>query len=110
MLGFGRVKSLVGCLKLNPAEEGVLGLVVGLAAEVGLVNFAARAIPLPWAAWLSALVVLLAGLILALRHGGLAALKIKIVPGQWLAFFLITYIFFLISRGLAIYGCIAVPK
>ena len=89
--------------KLNPAEEGMLGLVVGLAAEVGLVNFAARVISLPWATWLSALIVLCAGLILALHHGGLAALKIKIVPGQWLAFVLITYVFFLISRGLAIY-------
>jgi hypothetical protein len=89
--------------KLRPEEEGFLGLVVGLAAEVGLANFVARIISLPWAAWISALVVLLVGLVLALHQGGLTALKIKIVPSQWLAFAALTYIFFLIVRGMAIY-------
>jgi len=89
--------------KLQPEEEGFVGLIVGLSAEVGLVNFLARLIPLPWAAWLSALVVLLLGFILVLHQGGWYALKIKIVPGQWLTFAVLTYLFFLISRGLAIY-------
>jgi hypothetical protein len=89
--------------KLRPEEEGLLGLVVGLTAEVGLVNFVARIISLPWAAWLSAFVVLLVGLVLALRQGGLSALKIKIVPAQWLAFAAITYVAFLLARGVAIY-------
>jgi len=88
---------------LRPEEEGVIGLVVGLAAEVGLVNFVARLIAFPWAIWISALVVLLAGLGLALSRGGLAGLKIKIVLNQWLLVIVITYVFFLVNRGLAIF-------
>jgi hypothetical protein len=89
--------------KLRPEEEGIVGLVVGLAAEVGVANFTARVVPLPWTNWLSALVVLLAGLIAGLTHGGLPALKLKIVPGQWVLFIILTYLFFQINRGMAIY-------
>ncbi len=89
--------------KLHPEEEGFIGLVVGLAAEVGLVNFLARVLPLQWASWISALIVLLVGFILAFTHGGLPALKVKTPPGQWIAFLVITYIAFLLSRGLALY-------
>jgi hypothetical protein len=88
---------------LNPNEESFIGFVVGLAAEVGLVNFAARVMTLPWAIWLSAIAVLLTGLILSMVHGGLPALKIKINLKQWLIFFVLTYVFFLISRGWAIW-------
>jgi hypothetical protein len=89
--------------RLRVEEEGFIGLVVGLAAEVGLVNFIARLVSLPLAAWISALIVLAAGLALTLRQGGISALKIKVEPVQWLVFAVLTYIFFLIARGMAIY-------
>ena len=89
--------------KLQPEEEGIVGLVVGLTAEIGLANFIGRVLSFPWTIWLSALVVFFAGMGFALRQGGLKGLKIKIIPGQWLAFIAITYIFFLVSRGLALY-------
>ena len=89
--------------RLREEEEGFIGLVVGLAAEVGLVNFVARLVSLPQAAWISALIVLVAGLALTLRQGGISALKIKMEPVQWLVFAVLTYIFFLIARGMAIY-------
>jgi hypothetical protein len=88
---------------LRPEEEGIIGLVVGLAAEVGLVNFIARVVTFPWAIWISALVVLLAGFGLAFSHGGFRGLKIKILPKQWLFLIVITYAFFLVNRGLAIF-------
>ncbi|HTX78723.1 MAG TPA: hypothetical protein VMC62_03605 [Longilinea sp.] len=89
--------------RLRPEEEGILGLVVGLAAEVGLANFVARVVTLPWAIWISAIVVLLVGMALAVRQGGFSELKIKVVPGQWVALIVMIYIFFLLDRGMAIY-------
>ncbi|MEN6571211.1 MAG: hypothetical protein ABFD24_05145 [Anaerolineaceae bacterium] len=88
---------------LAPNEEGMVGLVVGLTAEVGLVNFIGRVLPFDLAIWIGAGIVFAAGAFFALRKAGLRGLKIRVVPWQWISFLVITYVFFLISRGLALY-------
>jgi len=89
--------------KLNPEEEGIIGVIVGLTAEVGLTNFFVRILPLSPSTWFSALVVLLIGFLLVWRKLGIKELLIKPNLKFILIFLVIFYIFFLIARGLALY-------
>ena len=98
--GYWLVKAV---FKLNQEEEGAIGVVVGLAFEVILANLIARLLPLQFAAWVSAILVLLTGFLLVWRKLGLRNLLIKPSIKQIFAFAAIFYIFFLISRGLALF-------
>ncbi len=89
--------------KLRREEEMIIGIVVGLAAEVTTTNFITRLVPLKFASWIAALLVLLAGFLLVWRKLGLRNLLIKPSIKLLLAFVSIFIIFFQISRGLAIY-------
>lgn len=89
--------------KLHSEEEMIIGIVVGLAAEVIITNFVARLVPLNFASWISALLVLLVGFLLVWRKLSLRNLLIKPSIKLLLAFIAIFFVFFQISRGLAIY-------
>lgn len=88
---------------LKPYEEGLVGLVVGLVSETVLTNFLARLMPLQTAGWVAAGILLLGGLLLMIVTKKSFAVNLRAVIGQWLVFLAITYVFYLIARGLAIY-------
>ena len=50
-----------GAFRLHRREELAVGLTAGLVAQVSLANFLARILPVPYAAWLAALLVLALG-------------------------------------------------
>jgi len=89
--------------RLTPAEGSVVGLLVGLTTQISIVNFLVRVTHFRTAIWITAIIVFIIGLILTLKIGGTRALKIKISLTHILIIITLTYIFFLISRGLAIY-------
>lgn len=89
---------------LKPREQLIVGIGAGLVSSGWLANLLARIIPLPYASWLSAAVVLALGSVLAwplLRKR--AAGRLSISWGQLLLVGVITIGFTAIGRGLAIF-------
>jgi hypothetical protein len=95
---------VVNTLRIQREEFTLIGLGVGLILEMWLTNFTGRFLPPYLAFWSSAVLVLSAGLLVTLIFKGWkTSLKnFTFSPGYWIAFLLITLIFFKIGRGLAI--------
>jgi hypothetical protein len=110
---------------LHPRERGLVGLGLGMVMSTWLSNFTARLLPLPFAFWVSAIIVLTFGIYLnwsdvismSLRGTKQSPVTRGLLPagrtasplgndiywGQWLAFLLLALLFTLINRGLAIF-------
>jgi hypothetical protein len=96
---------LINTLKTQRHESALLGLGLGFVLQVWLANLTGRLLaPVP-AFWLSAGLVFAVGLALtlALKSWQSARQALYFPPGQWLAFFVLLYAFFMIGRGLAIF-------
>ena len=99
----------VFCLRRN--ETAMVGVSIGLAVEVWLANLLAHRLPIVTASWLSAGLVLLAGIAAEARAGvALPGLRGKerdgqtrFSWGQWLVLAGLTLLFTLIGRGLGIF-------
>ena len=88
---------------LQPDEQAMVGLAVGLVMEDLLVNFLAPFMSFPLACWLGVSFVFIIGLVLALPDGWRSLLSIRLVPGQWVALLLLIALFTAIGRGMAIF-------
>lgn len=89
--------------RLEPGEEVILGVLIGLVIENVLANFLGRVLPLTAAFWLSAGLVFAAGVLLNLWQGWKALIQIKIRPAQIAIFLILFGLSFSIQRGFAIY-------
>lgn len=89
---------------LETREELVIGLAVGWIAQNWLANLLVWVVPVPWTFWASALIIFLAGLLLARRSGGWRSLTVVhfSIP-QIVVLGLITLVYFSINRGMAIF-------
>lgn len=102
---FGGFLILINTIKTQRHESTLLGLGLGLVLQVWLANLTGRFLaPVP-AFWLSAGLVfaLGLGLTLGLKSWKTAREALRFPLGQWLAFIVLLYIFFMIGRGLAIF-------
>jgi hypothetical protein len=85
-------------------EQTLIGLALGLTLGNWSANLLAQVMPLPYAFWLAALLVLAAGIALAWPlkfREMLAAARESLLP--WLAVAVIVFIMYKIGRGLAIF-------
>lgn len=89
--------------KLSDAEYFIVGFVVGLVIEALGTNFLARVLPLQIASWLAASLTLIVGLLLEFILRPHQTINFKKYLWILASFLFTTYVFFLISRGLAIY-------
>lgn len=96
---------LINTIKTQRHETTLFGLGLGLVLQVWLANFMGRLLPPVQAFWLSAGLVFALGLVLTiiLKSWKDARQNLYFPPGQWLAFFVLLYAFFMIGRGLAIF-------
>lgn len=91
-----------GLFELKPVERHLVGFGIGLVLSNWLGNLAVRILPMPWAFWISALVVLGFGVLLAWPVRKDLRGMLSLSWGQWLAFALLALFFTLIDRGLGI--------
>jgi len=90
--------------RLRRAELAIIGLTLGLFLQNWATNIFAHSLDLTLAAWLAALLVLLAGALAAWRTRSFAQLRGLVSAWRtWLIFFLLILLFFGISRGLGIF-------
>ncbi len=101
--GLGGVWLARAAFRLRANEQVLVGFAVGFIIQNSLVNALARWVALPLAAWLAAALVLAAGLILAFRRDGWAGLRFSIRPLQLVLFAGLVFVYFMISRGMAIF-------
>jgi len=96
---------LVNTIKTQRHETTLLGLGLGFVLQVWLANLTGRLLATIPAFWLSAGLVFAVGLALtfALKTWKSAREALHFPLGQWLAFFVLLYAFFMIGRGLAIF-------
>ncbi|HEY59652.1 MAG TPA: hypothetical protein G4N92_03040 [Anaerolineae bacterium] len=90
---------------LNSNEELLLGFGFGLFFQNWLVNIFGRFIAMPNASWISSVVVFIVGLLLNFPKSKQALLNLfrpRIKISQWFVLLLMTYVFFIIGRGMAI--------
>ncbi|HEY9075410.1 MAG TPA: hypothetical protein VIO61_02625 [Anaerolineaceae bacterium] len=102
----GGINLVRAAFHLQPREELLVGLAVGLVTQNWLANLLGQAFSLPMAAWLAATLTLLLGLIFNLttrRKGGGKPSYFRVYPLQVLLFLVLVYIFFSTGRGLAIF-------
>ena len=90
-----------GVFRLGRRENAVVGFALGLVVEIWLANLLSHLAPIPLSFWLSAVLVLLAGITAAIGRHDLRTLVI--MPGQWVALGLLTLLFTAIGRGLGIF-------
>jgi hypothetical protein len=92
-------------LRLPREETTLVGFGVGFVLQAWFANFIGRIMAPDSAFWLSAILVFVAGFLLMLLFKGWnSSLKQFYFPkGYWIAFILITCVFFNIGRGLAIF-------
>ena len=88
---------------LRKNELALSGLAVGLFVQTLLANMLSRFLNLPLAFWLAALAAFILGAVLICLTDWRGLYRFNIVPGQWLAFALLAYIFFAIGRGLSLF-------
>lgn len=98
--GLGGIWLARAAFRLQPREQVVVGLAVGLLVENGLANWLVRWMPLPVGAWLSAGLVFIIGFGLAWQCG---RLSFTIKPAQLLVLGGILWVMFRICRGMAIF-------
>lgn len=89
--------------RLDPEEETLTGLAVGLISEVWLANLLSHWIPAPQSFWLASMGVFLAGFLLLLPQGWQAYRSFRFQPAQWITLLILILVFTGISRGLALY-------
>lgn len=87
--------------RLRRGEMAMVGLSVGLVLQIWLSNIVAHAFPAPLAFWLSAGIVLLAGVAAAVRFR--PSLDLKASTFQWICLGGLTLLFVSIGRGLGIF-------
>lgn len=98
--GLGGIWLARAAFRLQPREQVLSGLAVGLLVENFLANWLARWMPVPAAAWLCAGLVFAAGLALAWRTGRLG---FAVRPWQLAAASVIFVVMFQVCRGMAIF-------
>ncbi len=98
--GYWMVRS---AFNLRSNELGLIGFSVGLVTQTWLTNLLARWIPFTTTIWLTAVIVLITGLIFALPEGWRNLFRFKISPWQWIIFAILAYSFTAMARGLAIF-------
>lgn len=86
---------------LKPVERHLIGFSLGLILSNWLSNLLTRILPMPFAFWASALIVLGGGILLAWPMRKDLRSMLSFSWGQWLAFALLAFFFTLINRGLA---------
>ena len=101
--GLGGIWLARGAFRLRQNEQVLLGLALGFLFQTWLVNLLIHLLPMPWVSWLAAGLVLALGLGLARRAGGAKALRFSIQPVQWVLLLAIFGVYFMISRGMAIF-------
>ncbi len=96
---------LVNTFKVRRDEATILGFGVGLILQVWVANGLGHVLePLP-AFWISAIFIFILGVFLTIlfKNSNLARKQFTFPMNYWLAFFLISTIFFMIGRGLSIF-------
>ncbi len=101
--GIGGWLMLSRHFEVSPDERGLVGFGLGLVVSNFLVNFTARWMPLATASWLSALLTVALGVLMARPLGKDSLKELNFRWKQWLWFALATWLFTLIGRGLAIF-------
>jgi hypothetical protein len=96
---------VVNTMKIRRHEATLLGFGVGLVLQVWLANWTGRFLEPTVAFWISSILILILGVILTFTYKNFRSVSKKLYfpLGYWLAFIFITYIFFIIGRGLAIF-------
>ena len=96
---------VVNTIKIRRHETTLLGFGVGLILQVWLANWTGRFLEPTVAFWISSILILILGVILTFTHKNFSSVRKKLYfpLGYWLAFIFLTYIFFMIGRGLAIF-------
>ncbi|MDZ4159640.1 MAG: hypothetical protein U1B80_07605 [Anaerolineaceae bacterium] len=90
---------------LSRREQALVGLGVGLAAQLWLANLLGHVLLLPAASWVSAAAVFLCGLLASSpwKPGRLLTLvRLPILPVQWIGFLLLAMVLTQLGLGLAI--------
>ncbi|HEY5982517.1 MAG TPA: hypothetical protein VIU38_03530 [Anaerolineales bacterium] len=90
-----------GTFRLRRTELAMVGIGVGLIIQVWLANLLSRLVPVPVSFWASAVLVLVLGIIAALRARG--STKLIIDAKSWLILGALTLLFYGIGTGLAIF-------
>ena len=96
---------VVNTLKVRRYETTLLGFGVGLVLQVWLANWTGRMVEPVFAFWLSAGLVLVAGLALTLGRKSWKEVReaFYFPPAYWIVFLICAYLFLMIGRGLAIF-------
>lgn len=81
----------------------MIGLAAGIVINAWLINLIVRIVPLQQAVWISPLVMLVLGLAVQWPWRKEKFLAIRIPVGYLLAFFIVTFIFYRMGRGLGIF-------
>ncbi len=89
--------------RLESGEEFILGILVGLILENLLANFLGRVLPLQAAFWVSSFLIFMIGILLNIKKGWKSFFHFDLHPVQFLLFFGLFGIAYLIQRGYAIY-------
>ncbi len=89
--------------RLRSNEQVLVGVALGWLVQNWLANLLGPSLPLPVAFWLAAAFVFVTGLGLGLRMGWKNLLRLPIFPGQLLVLVGITYVYYSLSRGMAIF-------
>ncbi len=87
---------------IKPVERHLVGFGIGLVLSNWLANLIVRIVPMPFAFWISALIVLGFGILLAWPIRKTLRPMLSLSWGQWLAFAVLALVFTLIDRGLGI--------
>ena len=96
---------VVNTMKIRRHEATLLGFGVGLVLQVWFANWTGRFLEPTLAFWTSSILIFLVGAILTIanKNFNLVRKKFYFPLEYWLVFIFITYIFFMIGRGLAIF-------
>ena len=99
----GGIWIIRAAFRLQPREQLVAGIAVGLVIENLLANWLARLMPVAPDAWTAALIILAFGFALKIRQGWRNLIQIKLFPAQIILFVLILGTAVQIGRGMPIY-------
>ena len=90
-----------GLFRLRRGEVAIVGFSFGLVLQVWLANLVSHVVDIPLSFWLSAVIVLLAGI--AANTRPVRQVRLGLRPVQWIVLAALTLLFTAIGRGLGIF-------
>ena len=100
---FGGLLIVKRSFNLRKNEVVLVGFAIGLVLETWLANFISRVIPVPLAFWISSALILVIGILFSLPLNLKKLFDFQISWYQIGLFLFLSYLFFMISRGLSIF-------